>query len=124
VERIAEEIGEPLNIKHLIYSDLKAQSFAKLLGKETGTAKHVAGKAGINVDWDYVHAVVKDPPSQPEDFDEINGIARISLSLKGYSWHSSALSMIRRIFLVSWHISNFLRTSSLIVSNLDPPSSQ
>lgn len=76
VERISRDLGIPLNIKHLVYSDLKAKAFAMSIGKETGTAKHVADKAGINMDWDYVHAVVKNPPSKPEDFDEIDGIAR------------------------------------------------
>ena len=76
VERISKEMSVPLNIRHMIYSDLEAQAFAKSLGKETGTAKHVADKTGIHVDWDHVHAVVANPPSRPEDFDEIDGIAR------------------------------------------------
>ena len=77
VERISNElVGVSLNISHMIYSDFRAQAFAKSVGKETGTAKHVADKAGIKVDWDHVHAVVKNPPSRTEDFDEIDGIAR------------------------------------------------
>ncbi|MBA3035047.1 MAG: thioredoxin family protein [Desulfobacterium sp.] len=76
VERISKAMCVPLDIRHMIYSDLKAQAFAKSVGKETGTAKHVAVKAGINMDWDHVHAVVKNPPSRPEDFDKIVGIAR------------------------------------------------
>lgn len=76
VERIANETGTPLDIKHMIYSDFRVQTFAKSLGKETGTAKHVAEKAGINIDWEHVHAVVANPPSRPEDFDEIAGTAR------------------------------------------------
>lgn len=35
VERISKELGAPLNIRHLVYSDFRAQSFAKSLGKET-----------------------------------------------------------------------------------------
>lgn len=76
VERISNELGVPLDIIHMIYNDFRAQAFAKSVGKETGTAKHVAEKAGINVDWEYVHAVVANPPSQPEDFNTIVGIAR------------------------------------------------
>ncbi len=75
VERISKGMGAPLNIRHLIYSDPDARAFAKSLGKETGTAKHVADKARVNMDWDHVHAVVTNPPSRPKDFDEINGIA-------------------------------------------------
>ncbi len=77
VERFLKESGASLDIRHMIYSDPDARAFAKSLGKDTGTAKHVAEKAGINVNWDHVHAVVKDPPSQPEDIDEIDGIARL-----------------------------------------------
>ena len=76
VERVLKELDAPLNIRHMIYSDPDAREFAKSLGKETGTAKHVAEKAGISVDWDHVHAVVTNPPSRPVDFDEIGGIAR------------------------------------------------
>jgi predicted DsbA family dithiol-disulfide isomerase len=76
VERISKELSVSLNIRHMIYSDLEALAFAKSLGKETGTAADVADKAGISVDWDHIHAVVNNPPSQPEDFNEIDGIAR------------------------------------------------
>lgn len=77
VERISGEMGGSFHVKNLIYSDSEAQEFAESIGKETGTAKHVAAKAGIDMDWDHVYAVVKDPPSQPEDIDEIDGIARL-----------------------------------------------
>jgi hypothetical protein len=65
-----------VNVRHLVYSDSEARKFAESIGKDTGTAKHVADKAGVDVDWDHVHEVIKDPPSRPEDFDEIDGIAR------------------------------------------------
>jgi hypothetical protein len=29
------------------------------------------------MDWDHVYSVAKDPPSQPEDIDEVDGIARL-----------------------------------------------
>jgi hypothetical protein len=77
VERFSGEMGGSFNVKNLIYSDPEAREFAESIGKETGTAKHVAAKAGINMDWDHVYVVVKDPPSQPEDIDEIDGIARL-----------------------------------------------
>jgi len=76
VERISRESGATFNVRHMIYSDADSRAFAQSIGKETGTAKHVAEQAGINLDWDHVHAVVKNPPSRPDDFDEIDGIAR------------------------------------------------
>jgi len=77
VERISEQLGMTINVRNLIYSDSDAREFAESTGKELGTAKHVAAKAGIDIDWDHVYAVVKDPPSQPEDIDKIDGIARL-----------------------------------------------
>ena len=76
VERISKELNPSLTIRNIIYSDPEAQAFAKSIGKETGTAKHVASKAAIDIDRDHLLAVVKNPPSRPEDFDEIDGIAR------------------------------------------------
>jgi predicted DsbA family dithiol-disulfide isomerase len=77
VERISEQMGMTINVRNLIYSDSDAREFAESTGKELGTAKHVAAKAGIDMDWDHVYEVVKDPPSKPEDIDEIDGIARL-----------------------------------------------
>ena len=76
VERINEETGSSVKVRDLTYTDSEAREFAVSIGKEPGTAKHVAEKAGIHMDWDYVYSVVKDPPSQPEDYDKVDGIAR------------------------------------------------
>jgi hypothetical protein len=76
VERVANKSGGTLKIRHMIFSDPDARAFAESLGKETGTARHVSEKAGVTVAWDHVHAVVANPPSRPEDFEEIGGIAR------------------------------------------------
>jgi hypothetical protein len=75
VERLSKEMGLSLTIRNLIYSDSEAREFAKSLGKELGTAKHVAEKAGIEMDWGKVRGAVKNPPSKPEDFDKIEGPA-------------------------------------------------
>ena len=72
VERVSKESDTPLNIRHMIYSDPDARAFAKSIGKETGTAKHVADKAGIYVNWEHVREVVTNPPNRPKDFDEID----------------------------------------------------
>ena len=75
-ERVAKEMGLPVNVRNLIYSDFEAREFAKSVGRELGTAKHVVEKAGIEMDWNHVASVVKNPPSQPEDIDTIDGRAR------------------------------------------------
>jgi len=76
VERIAREIEVPITIKNLVYTDFRSSEFARSIGKELGTAKHVADKAGIDMDWNRVIAVVKDPHSKPEDYYMIDGPAK------------------------------------------------
>ena len=76
VERIAGEMGLSLNIRNLVYNSAEAREFGKSIGKEVGTAKHVAQKAGMEMDWSPVSIVVKNPPSRPEDLDVIDGTAR------------------------------------------------
>jgi hypothetical protein len=76
VERLAGELGLAVALRDLAYSDPEARSFARSIGKELGTAKHVAEKAGLDVDWDRVSAIVKNPPTRPPDFDQVTGPAR------------------------------------------------
>lgn len=76
VERLAEELGTSINVKNLIYSDPKVREFAASIGKETGTAKDVVQRARVEIDWNHVTAVYKNPPSQPEDIDIIDGPAK------------------------------------------------
>lgn len=76
VERIVKEEALPVTIKNLVYTDFRSSEFARPIGKELGTAKHVADKAGIDMDWNRVIEVVKDPPSRPEDYDVIDGPAK------------------------------------------------
>jgi hypothetical protein len=76
VERLARDMGSPLIVKDLVYSGSVARRFGETVGKEFGTAKHVAEKAGMDVDWDQVRSVVKNPPSRPPDWDKIDGPAR------------------------------------------------
>ena len=75
VERICKEIGGNFTFKYSVYSDSESKKFAMSIGKQTGTATHVAKQAGINVDSDHVRAIINTPPSHPEDFDEIRGKA-------------------------------------------------
>ena len=76
VERLAKDIGTSVNVKNLIYSDPEARKFASTIGKKTGTAKDVVKKAGVEIDWNQVSVVYKNPPSQPEDIDIIDGPAK------------------------------------------------
>lgn len=75
-ERLANETGRSVNVRNLIYSSLEAREFARSIGKETGTAKDVVRKAGVEIDWDHVSAVYRDPPTQPDDIDLVDGPAR------------------------------------------------
>jgi hypothetical protein len=76
VERMAQEMGRQINIRNMVYSDPEAREFAASLGKEAGTAKDIIKKTGVEIDWDYITAVYKNPPSQPDDIDNIDGPAR------------------------------------------------
>jgi len=64
-----------VKVRHLVYSDSEACKFAAAIGKELGTAKHVAAKAGIDMDWGKVQSVIRDSPNRPEVFDKIDGPA-------------------------------------------------
>ena len=75
-ERLAKEAKSPVNVRHLTYSDPEARHFGKSIGKELGTAKDVMQRAGVELDWDYIHTIHDNPPSHPEDFDIIDGPAR------------------------------------------------
>ena len=75
-ERLAKEMGTSVSVRNLIYSSSEAREFAKSLGEEIGTAKDVVRKAGVEIDWNHVSAVYRDPPSQPEDIDIVDGPAR------------------------------------------------
>ena len=76
VERLAKDMGMRVNVKNLIYSDPEAREFAASIGKETGTAKDIAKKTGVEIDWNHITTVYKNPPSRPEDIDIIDGPAR------------------------------------------------
>lgn len=75
-ERLAKEMGISVSVRHLIYSDSEARAFGESIGKELGTAKDVVQKTGAEIDWNYIAAVHKNPPSQPEDIDIIDGPAK------------------------------------------------
>jgi len=77
VERLAKEAKSPVHVRHLIYTDQEACEFGKSIGKELGTAKDVSQRAGVELDWEHIHTIYENPPSHPEDFDIIDGPARL-----------------------------------------------
>jgi hypothetical protein len=76
VERLAAELGLAVTLRDLTYDEPEARAFSGAIGKELGTAKHVAEKAGLDMDWGRVSAVVKNPPSRPPDWDRVEGPAK------------------------------------------------
>lgn len=60
--RMVEDIvnGQRLQvpIRHMSYTDEEARRFAAASGLEPGTAKDVARKAAVDIDWDKVHALI------------------------------------------------------------------
>ena len=76
VERLVDEMNLSIKVRHLVYNDTEASEFAKSIGKELGTAKHVAHKAGIKMGIDKVQLEMQDESALPEDFDKIDGTAR------------------------------------------------
>jgi small redox-active disulfide protein 2 len=57
----ANDLNLPVMIRHLAYTDQEARQFAGSLGLEPGTAKDVAKKAGIEIDWEMVYRIIDGP---------------------------------------------------------------
>jgi protein-disulfide isomerase len=53
-----EEVAAP--VRHVAYTEERAKQFAASLGLEPGTAKDVARKAAVPMDWDRVYALIED----------------------------------------------------------------
>ena len=76
VARLGIEQSLGLALRDLVYTDPEARAFAQSVGKELGTPKHVAAKAGLDVDWEGISIVVKNPPSRPPDLSQVTGPAQ------------------------------------------------
>lgn len=61
VKDIVAVSGAPATVRHLSYASEEARRFAVSIGLEPGTAKDVARKAGVDVDWDKIHALIDGP---------------------------------------------------------------
>lgn len=75
-ERLARELGGVATLRDLVFNSSEARAFAQSIGKELGTAKHVAEKAGLAMDWERVSAVVRNPPTRPSDWEDLTGPAK------------------------------------------------
>jgi small redox-active disulfide protein 2 len=67
---LVNELDLPIMIRHLAYTEDEARRFAGSLGLDPGTAKDVAKKAGIEIDWEEVHRIIDSPGEtnvQPSD---------------------------------------------------------
>ena len=56
---VVTQLDLPLRIRHLAYTDTEVKEFARSLGLEPGTAKDVAAKAGIEMDWDGIYELIE-----------------------------------------------------------------
>jgi len=56
---LVAQLDLPLRVRHLAYTDAEAKEFAQSLGLEPGTAKEVAAKAGIEMDWDGIYHLIE-----------------------------------------------------------------
>jgi len=59
LHELVTELDLPLRIRHLAYTDTEAVEFARSLGLEPGTAKEVAARAGIDMDWDGIYRLIE-----------------------------------------------------------------
>jgi protein-disulfide isomerase len=76
VQRVVQEEGLLFEIRHTAYTSDDAKKFARSMGKDIGTAKQVAEKVGVALDWNRVHSIVAKPPTRATDFQMISGIAQ------------------------------------------------
>jgi hypothetical protein len=60
VKDVVSDLGLPVSVRHLNYKGEEARRFATTYGLEPGTAKDVARKLSIGVDWGKVHAIIGD----------------------------------------------------------------
>jgi hypothetical protein len=61
VHEVTNYLNLAVRVRHLSYKSAEARELAESLGLEAGTAKDVAVKAGLKIDWDQVHQLLDDP---------------------------------------------------------------
>ena len=58
---IVNTLGLTVAVRHIAYTTDEARRFAAPLGLVPGTAKEVAAKAALDVNWDRVHKLIEEP---------------------------------------------------------------
>lgn len=58
VQDIVNQMGLACKVVHMDYTSVAAERFAASLGLVPGTAKDVAGKTGVAIDWDGVYGLM------------------------------------------------------------------
>jgi hypothetical protein len=58
VKDIVNTLGTQVAVRHLAYTDAEARRFGESLGLKTGTAKDVARKVSVDVNWERVHTLI------------------------------------------------------------------
>ncbi|MDJ0830829.1 MAG: thioredoxin family protein [Desulfobacterales bacterium] len=59
---VVNESGHVIKVKHLSYTDVEAKDLAHSLGLTPGTAKNVAQKVTVDIDWEQVYRLIDHPP--------------------------------------------------------------
>ena len=67
IQETAEENRVPVNIRKLSFQTAEAQALARTLEKELGSAKDVARRGAVEVDWGRVASLMKQPWSPALD---------------------------------------------------------
>lgn len=77
VERLlADPCYAAVEFKVIPYNDQAASTFATTLNKQVGTARDVAEKLNLTVDWDAFQKLRISPEHPSEDFELFTGVAR------------------------------------------------
>jgi hypothetical protein len=58
VQEVARESNVQVDLRHFAFDSEDARALGRRLGRNVGTAKHVAKAAGIPIDWDAVHRLI------------------------------------------------------------------
>lgn len=75
IEYLLLDMGKDIEFKRLAYTDREACDFAASIGREPGTARLVAQRAGIRVDWNRLDVLSANPSGAPEDIERLTGPA-------------------------------------------------
>lgn len=64
---IVNTLGLTVGVRHIAYTTDEARRFAAALGLVPGTAKDVAAKAALDVNWDQVHKLIEEPDQKTSE---------------------------------------------------------